>query len=168
MRYFSSKFSGHAVLALLVLMTGCASVSNYKKPNAMWEPIQKVGVYPFSSPHDDQMRREWSTQLFLTELRSMRRFEVVELPSPPPSPSGPRYQDAARKAGVDAYIEGTVGEMWETFVDLKLTDATTGEVLWSTRYHRGAGPEFSFRYKTSQQQLQRIFKIALRDLQNIS
>ncbi len=156
-----------AILAM-TLLAGCASATHYQKSDAIWGPIQKIGIFPFLSAHDDPVRRELATKLFATELRKLGRFEVVELPAPPPAPFGPNFQAAARKGGVDAYIEGTVGDMWEILVDLKLTDAASGDILWSSRYHRGAGPEFSFRFNTPQQQLQRIFEITLRDLNTIS
>ena len=147
-----------------LLLAGCASVSTYAKQGAPWATIQKVGVFPLETPFEDQVRREWATQLFVKELERLKRFEVVELPSPAPTPGDPDLPAIARSAKVDAFFKGTVEDMAEIFADVKLVDAATGETLWSTRYHRGAGPELSFRFQTPQQQLQRIFRILLRRL----
>jgi len=153
------------VLSLLLpLGAGCASVSTYTKPEAPWAAIKKVAVFPFATPFEDKVRREWATSLFVKELQRLGWFEVVELPDPPPSAKAPDYPALARAVGVDAFFQGTVEDMAEIFADLKLIDAATGETLWSTRYHRGAGLEFSFRYHTPQQQLQRIYRVLLRRL----
>ena len=146
------------------LLAGCSSFTAYVKPNAPWATVKRVGVFPFATPFEDPVRRRWATQLFVTELQRLKRFEVVELSLPPPSPGAVDLPSFARSAGVDAFFQGTVEDMSEIFADLQLVDAATGETLWSTRYHRGAGLEFSFRYHTPQQQLQRIYRILLRRL----
>ena len=143
---------------------GCASVSLYTKPEASWATIQKVGVFQFQTPFEDRIRRQWATQLFVRELQRTRRFEVVELDLPPPSPGAPDFSASAKKAGVDAYLQGTIEDLAEIFADLQMVDAATGETLWSIRYHRGGGPEFSFCFTTSQQQLQRIFRLSIHNL----
>ena len=139
-------------------------MSRYAKPDAPWATIQRVGVFPFQTPFEDKVRRQWATQLFVRELQRLGRFEVVELNSLPPSPGPSNLTVAARQAGVDAYIQGTVEDLAEIFADFQMVDAATGETLWSLRYHRGGGPEFSFRFTTSQQQLQRIFRLSVRHL----
>ena len=143
---------------------GCASGTSYLKPGAPWKTIQKVGVFPFAAPYEDRVRREWYTQVFVTELRRTKRFEVVELPPPPVSVGLPDYGAVAHKEEVDAYIVATVEDLAEIFADVKLVDAATGETLWSIRYNRGGGLELSFRFQTSQQQLQRIYRIIVRKL----
>lgn len=150
------------------LLAGCSSFTTYVKPGAPWATVKRVGVFPFATPFEDQVRRRWATQLFVTELERLNRFEVVELSSPPPSPGAPDLPSLARSAGVDAFFQGTVEDMSEIFANLQLVDAATGETLWSTRYHRGAGLEFSFRFHTPQQQLQRIYRILLRRLRKFS
>ena len=146
------------------LLAGCSSFTAYVKPNAPSATVKRVGVFPLATPFEDPVRRRWATQLFVTELQRLKRFEVVELSLPPPSPGAADLPSFARSAGVDAFFQGTVEDMSEIFADLQLVDAATGETLWSTRYHRGAGLEFSFRYRTPQQQLQRIYRILLRRL----
>lgn len=153
------------VLALLApLGAGCASVSTYTKPDAPWAAVKRVGIFPFTTPFEDSVRRQWATALFVKELQRLEWFEAAELADPAPSPKAPDYSALARTAGVDAYFLGTVEDMAELFADLKLVDAATGETLWSTRYHRGAGLELSIRYHTPQQQLQRIYRVLLRRL----
>ena len=150
------------LIVLVVALSGCASASIYVKPDAPWAAIKRVGVFPFATPYEDRVRRQWATQLFVKELQRLDRFEVVELAPPAGYLSTPDLPSVARTAGVDAYFQGTVEDMTEIFADLQLVDAATGETLWSTRYHRGAGGEFSIRYHTPQQQFQRIFHIILR------
>ncbi|MBI3333651.1 MAG: hypothetical protein HYZ93_06130 [Candidatus Omnitrophica bacterium] len=158
-----------AFLLGIGVMAGCASVSTYTKPEAPWATIKKVGVFPLETSFEDRVRRQWATELFMTELKRLNRFEVVELTPPPPSPAALDPSSVARVAGVDAYFRGTVEEMTEIFADLELVDAATGETLWSSRYHRGAGPDLSMRFHTPQQQLQRIYRIVLHRLsQNLS
>lgn len=149
---------------LLPLGAGCASVSTYTKPGAPWAAIKRVGIFPFATPFEDKVRRQWATSLFVKELQRLNWFDVVELSDLPPSAKAPDYPSLARAAGVDAFFQGTVEDLAEIFADLKLIDAATGETLWSTRYHRGAGLEFSLRYHTPQQQLQRIYRVLLRRL----
>ena len=152
-------------LCLLAIgLAGCASATTYVKRGAPWATIQRVGVFPFATPYEDRVRRQWYTQLFVTELRRTRRFEVIELPPPGPSVEPPNTGEIARKAEVDAYLLGTVEDLAELFADVQLVDAPTGQTLWSSRYHRGVGLELSFRSRTSQQQLQRIFRILSRRL----
>ena len=146
------------------ILVGCSSFTTYVKPQAPWATVKRVGVFPFATPFEDQVRRRWATELFVTELQRLNRFEVVEITSPPPSPGSLDLPVLARSAGVDAFFQGTVEDMAEIFADLHLVDAATGETLWSARYHRGAGLEFSFRFHTPQQQLQRIYRILLRRL----
>ncbi len=157
----------HAFLFLIAaasVLAGCASGTTYLKPDAPWATIKRVGVFAFATPYEDKVHRQWATELFVKELQRLNRFEVVELPGPPPAPGEPDLQAAARKGQVDAFFKGTAEDLAEIFVDLQLIDTATGEILWSTRYHRGAGPDLSFRYQTPQQQLQRIFRIIARRL----
>lgn len=146
------------------LVAGCASVSTYTKPGAPWATIKKVGVFPLATSFEDRARQQWATELFVRELRRLDRFEVVELTPPPASPASPDLPSAARAAAVDAFFRGTVEDMTEIFADLELVDAATGEILWSTRYHRGVGPDLSVRFHTPQQQIQRIYRVVLRRL----
>ena len=153
-----------AVLIAGSLLSGCASGTSYTKPDSPWATIQRVGVFPFEAPYEDRVRRQWYTSLFVTELRRLRRFDVVDLPAPRESIGAPDYATAARKEEVDAYLIGTVEDLSEMFADLKVVDAATGETLWSVRYNRGSGLELSPRFQTSQQQLQRIFRILAKKL----
>ena len=162
MKYQTLLFT--AGLMAACVLAGCSSYTTYVKPDAPWATVKRVGVFPFATPFEDPVRRQWATQLFVTELERLKHFEVVELTGPPPSPGAPDFSALARSAGVDAFFRGTVEDMSEIFVDLKLVDSATGETLWSTRYHRGTGLEFSFRFHTTQQQLQRIYRVLLRRL----
>ena len=157
-----------SIVAAASLLAGCASGTSYVKPGAPWTAIKRVGVFTFTTPYEDQVRRQWATQLFIKELQRLNRFEVVELPAPAPAADEPNWQVVAQRGQVDAFLKGTVEDLTELFVDLQLIDTATGETLWSTRYHRGSGPDLSFRYQTSQQQLQRIFKILVRRLTRVS
>ena len=153
-----------AILLTASVLAGCASGTSYTKSDAPWATIQRVGVFPFEAPYEDRVRRQWYSSVFVTEMRRLRRFEIIELPAPLASVGNPDYASVAHKAEVDAYIVGNVEDLSEMFVDLRLIDAATGETLWSVRYNRGAGFELSIRYQTSQQQLQRIFRIISRKL----
>ena len=152
------------ILIAAAVVSGCASSAFYIKRDAPWKTIQKVGVFKFETPSEDQVRRTWATELFITELRRTRRFEVVELDEPPPRLGPPDWSGTARKAEVDAYIRATVEDLTELFADVRVVDAATDEMLYSMRYQRGSGLEFSFRSRTDQQQLNRIFRIICKHL----
>ena len=152
------------VLAAAVVVSGCASSTFYVKRSAPWKTIQKIGVFPFETPSEDQVRRKWATELFITELRRTRRFEVIELNEPPPRLGPPDWSGTARKEEVDAYIRATMEDLTELFADVRVIDAAMDETLYSMRYQRGSGLEFSFRSRTDQQQLNRIFKIICKHL----
>ncbi len=146
------------------VFAGCASSTFYIKRGAPWKTIQKIGVFSFETPSEDQVHRKWATELFITELRRTKRFEVVELDEPPPRLGPPDWSGTARKAEVDAYIRATMEDLTELFADIRVIDAATDETLYSMRYQRGSGLEFSFRSRTDQQQLNRIFRIICKHL----
>jgi hypothetical protein len=152
-------------LAATAIAAGCSGPASFVDPEADLGFYEKVGVLPFESLARDRLAGEKVASVFFTELLA-RGFSQVADPGqlvaatarvrgnvPVTNPWSSR--DLARlgeEAGVQALFLGTVREYEMTAVgrdayplvafEVRLVDAATGRLVWSSSQTRRGGPAF--------------------------
>jgi hypothetical protein len=155
------KFTaGAGTLILAFLLSGCASMTTYAKPDAPWASIRRIGVLTFSTPSENPVHRTVVTQLFTQELRRQLFSDVVEIPLG--SAETPAFKSLASLYQVDAVFAGSVDESEIATIHVRLVDCATEELLWSSAYLVGRFAEV-FPFRTVHQQFHRAFRKMIRD-----
>jgi TolB-like protein len=142
---------------VLVLLPGCGGMrqTTFVNPDYNFEFVERVAVIPFENLTDDRGAGARMTRFFITELLATRAFDVVEpgevaqamssvgslrvaeLPRARITEIGGRLQAQALFLGSivesSSVRSGSNSENVVTF-DVRLVEAETGSVIWSTTH----------------------------------
>lgn len=168
MRHRMRRYLPQGVFVLGLMLSGCSSpVTRFTHPEADFSFYESVGIIPFETLGQDRLAGEKVTNVFFAELLT-KNFAVVCEPGQFEASiqrvrgtgisnlpwSAADVAQLAKEANVQGVFTGTVRDYEMTSVgrsmyplvsvEVRLLDASTGNLVWSASVTRRGGPAFPF------------------------